>query len=45
MDIIDPEEAYEYVSIDDNSAALDEEDYSGPGEAGVSTGVTEVGGE
>ena len=42
-DVLDSEEAYEYGSIDDDVAALDEEDESGLLEAGVSTGMTEVG--
>ena len=42
-DVIDPEEAAEYVSIDDDGDYLDENGESGLEEAGVSTGVTEVG--
>ena len=42
-DIPDTEEVAEDGSIDDDGAALDEYDASGSGEAGVSTGVTEVG--
>ena len=42
-DVLEPEEAYEYVSIDDDGDALDEWDGSGSGEAGLITGVTELG--
>ena len=41
--IIDSEEATEDGSIDKYGAALDEEDDSGLGEAGVRTGVTQSG--
>ena len=37
---IDPEEADKYDVVDDYVADLYEEDYSGLGEASVSTGVT-----
>ena len=40
--IIDPEDTYYYGSIDDDDDALDKEDDSGLGEAGLSTGVTGV---
>ena len=42
MEILDPKEADEDGSINDDGAASDEDDKSGPGETGVSTGVTEV---
>ena len=42
-DFLEPEEAYEDGSIYIDGAALDEEDESGFVEAGVITGVTEVG--
>ena len=42
-EILDPEEAAEDYSIDDDGAVLDEEGESGSGEAGVITGVTEAG--
>ena len=42
-DVLDPDEADEDGSIDCNFSALDEEDESCLVEAGVSTGVTEVG--
>ena len=45
MDIFDYEEASEYGCIDNYGAALDEEDESDLGEAGVITGLTEVGGK
>ena len=43
MEILDPEEAAEDDSIDDDGDVLDEEGESGSGEAGVITGLTEVG--
>ena len=39
-DVLDSEEADDYGSIDNDGAALDEEDESGLGEAGVRTGAT-----
>ena len=42
MGVIDPEEAAEDGSIDDDGDSLDEEDESGLGEAGVIKGVDEV---
>ena len=44
-DILDSEEAYGGGSIDNDGAALDEEDESGLVEAGVRTGVTQSGKE
>ena len=41
MDIIDSEESAEDGSIDNDGAALDEEDDSGLGEMGVITGITQ----
>ena len=41
MDVLEPEEADEDSAVDDDGDALDEDDESGSGEAGVSTGVTE----
>ena len=43
MNFLDYKEAYEYASIDNNGADLDEEGDSGLLEAGVRTGVTEAG--
>ena len=40
-DVLDPEEASEGGSIDNNGNALDKEDESGLGEAGVRTVVTQ----
>ena len=42
VDVLEPEEAGQDGSIDINVSASDEEDESGFGEAGVSTGVIEV---
>ena len=42
-EVIDYENSYQDVSIDGDGHAQDEEDKSGSGEAGVSTGVAEVG--
>ena len=42
VNVLDPEEAAEYSSIDVGCSAFYEEDDSGSGEEGVSTGVTEV---
>ena len=42
-EVLDSEEAAEYGSIDDDGDYLDENGESGLEEAGVSTGVTEVG--
>ena len=42
MGVIDPEEAYNDGVVDVNGASLDEEYDSCSGEAGVSTGVSEV---
>ena len=42
-DTLDSGEAAEYYSIDNDGDDLGEDDESGLGEAGVSTGVTEVG--
>ena len=42
-EVIDYENSYQDVSIDGDGHAQDEEDNSGLGEAGVSTGVAEVG--
>ena len=43
VDALDPEDAAEYGSIDDDGADLGEEENSGLVETGVSTGVTELG--
>ena len=42
-EVIDYENSYQDVSIDGDGHAQDEEDKIGSGEAGVSTGVAEVG--
>ena len=42
-EIIDPEKAAEGSSIDNDGASLDEEDENGLQEAGVRTGVPELG--
>ena len=42
-DVLDPKKEAEDGYIDDGGSASDEEDESGFGEAGVITGVTEVG--
>ena len=41
-DVIEPDEAYQYVVVDYYGAYLYEQGYSGFVEAVVSTGVTEV---
>ena len=44
-DVPDSEEAAYYGSVDNDGVALDEEDESGLGDAGVITGVTQSGTE